>query len=162
MAEILAELRITGMAGNDTVNFAQIVQDFQRLVEVMNRRYVRPDGGMVVNWRMEEPLSGFIFNINFNIAISADDIVTLFFDGGSGPIIKTLPNNNNGAVITDITAVTGSGTPYLTPITIGGTDAGLFELTNGGVCPCELIVGPIDLAIGSHIGIWTFTAPFGG
>jgi hypothetical protein len=159
MAEILAELRITGLAGNDPVNYNRIVQDFRQLVEVMNRRYVRPDGGMAVSWRMEEPLSGFNFNISFNLGVSGDNIVTLFFDGGAGPIVKDLPNNNNGAVITEITAVSSSEDPYLFPITISGTDAALFELTNGGVCPCELIVGPVDLALGSHVGIWTFTAP---
>jgi hypothetical protein len=159
MAEIVATLRITGPTGSDPVDYSRIVQDFQRLVEVMNRRYLA-SGGMQVNWHLEIPeMSGFTFNIAFEITVSADDIVTLLFDGGNGPIVKTISDTNAGATITTITATTQSGTPYLTPITITGDEAASFAFTNGGVCPCDLVVGATDLPLGSHIGIWTFTAP---
>jgi hypothetical protein len=42
---------------------------------------------------------------------------------------------------------------------MSGTDAAKFALTNGGVCPCDLLIGSADLPAGTNTGTLRFTAP---
>ena len=42
------------------------------------------------------------------------------------------------------------GGSYTGVITLGGASAGSFALTNGGVLPCNLVVGPTNIAAGSY------------
>ena len=105
--------------------------------------------------------TSFTVNVAFNLNVQVDDVVTLYFDGDpDGPInLTNLPPDNDGEVITHITAVTGSGAPYEQAISFSGPEANKFRLTNNGVPPCDLIVGPSDLEEGVHSGTWTFLAP---
>lgn len=102
-------------------------------------------------------LLSFSFSLG-STHIDFNEVVTLHFDGGSGPIIKQIPANNSGLTIMTITATTASGRPYNTPIEFSGDEAASFSLTNGGVCPCELVAGGTDLVPGDHIGRLTFEA----
>lgn len=56
-------------------------------------------------------------------------------------------------------SLTWNGTPgtYSTPLVLGGADAAKFALSNGGVVPCNLVVGSTNLAQGSYA--ITLTAP---
>lgn len=63
----------------------------------------------------------------------------------SGSSLSNLGAQNAGAVIGAIT-ITGTQT---TPIVIGGTDAALFSVTNGGIVPCNLIAA-VDIPAGSY------------
>jgi len=95
------------------------------------------------------------------VAVTVNDTVTLYFNGDpDGPINMTaVPTDNSGTVVANITAITATGTPYTHPITMTGTDANKFSLTNGGVPPCNLVIGATDLTEGVHTGSLTFKAP---
>ena len=105
--------------------------------------------------------TSFVVNVAFNLQVAVEDTVTLFFDGSpNGPIaLSNIPTDNDGDLICTITAETGSGAPYAKPISFSGPEAHKFSLTNGGVPPCDLVVGGTDLEPGVHSGTWTFLAP---
>ena len=105
--------------------------------------------------------TSFVVNVGFTLEVAVSDTVILYFDGDpDGPInMGGIPIDNDGVKICTITAVTGSGAPYMQPITVTGDEANKFTLTNGGVCPCDLVIGAADLAAGVHAGTWTFRAP---
>jgi hypothetical protein len=58
---------------------------------------------------------------------------------------------NAGDVVGAVTVTTNppGGSPS-NPILIGGPDAGKFALTNGGVIPCNLVVGASNLPSGDY------------
>jgi hypothetical protein len=70
---------------------------------------------------------------------------------GLTPTSLIIPSSGNdaGDVIGAVTIVT---TPGYTPsaVTLSGPDAAKFALTNGGVAPCNLIVGPNNVPAGSY------------
>jgi hypothetical protein len=104
--------------------------------------------------------TSFVVDVTYSVQVVVTDTVTLLFDGGPGPITKTgIPQDNDNDKVCTITAVTSSGAPYTQPITMSGTDAAKFALTNGGVCPCDLLIGPADLPAGTNTGTLRFTAP---
>jgi len=104
--------------------------------------------------------TSFVVDVGFNLQVVVTDTVTLLFDGAPGPIVKTgIPQDNDNDKVCTITAVTSSGAPYTQPITMSGTDAAKFALTNGGVCPCDLLIGSADLPAGTNTGTLRFTAP---
>jgi len=111
---------------------------------------------------MPKPTS-FTVSVPFNLTVDVEvgDIVTLYFDGSpNGPInLSNIPADNDGDVVCHITAETVSGAPYEQAISFSGPEASKFRLTNGGVPPCELVVGTADLEPGTHSGTWTFSAP---
>jgi len=104
--------------------------------------------------------TSFVVDVTYSVQVVVTDTVTLLFDGGPGPIVKTgLPQDNDNDKVCTITAVTSSGAPYTMPITMSGTDAAKFALTNGGVCPCDLLIGSADLPAGTNTGTLRLTAP---
>lgn len=58
------------------------------------------------------------------------------------------PANANSFVAT-ITVTVSSGT-YSGTLTLGGPDAALFALSNGGVYPCNLMVGASNIPAGTY------------
>jgi hypothetical protein len=95
------------------------------------------------------------------VSVTVNDTVTLYFNGDpDGPIsMVDLPADNAGTVVSTITAVTATGTPYTQAITMTGEDANKFRLTNGGIPPCDLVIATPDLPEGTHTGSLTFKAP---
>lgn len=61
-------------------------------------------------------------------------------------VIIELPVANAGMVAGELTVRTHNGKPYLTPLALSGPNAGQFRLDNGGVAPCNLLVGPVAVA----------------
>jgi Flp pilus assembly protein TadG len=69
----------------------------------------------------------------------------------SSTSLTTTGVNNAGATIGAITVTTNpAGGNYTGAITLGGANASSFALTNGGVLPCNLVVGPANLAAGAY------------
>lgn len=56
----------------------------------------------------------------------------------------TLPATNAGALVANITVAATGGT-YAGTLSLSGTDASKFALSNGGVYPCNLIVGAANI-----------------
>jgi hypothetical protein len=77
--------------------------------------------------------------------------VTGILVGGVSTANLAIGAQNAGALIGAITVTTSppSG-PQNYTITLSGADAADFAVSNGGVQPCNLIVGPSDLAAGSY------------
>jgi hypothetical protein len=68
--------------------------------------------------------------------------------GLSSVSVGVPPNANN---VVGIVSVTDSdGGPYPGQIILGGTDAAMFLLTNGGLLPCNLVVGSVDIPTGTY------------
>ena len=68
----------------------------------------------------------------------------------SGTSLANLGAQNAGAVIGAITTTTvPSGNTQNTAVTLGGTDAAKFSITNGGIIPCNLIAA-VDIPAGSY------------
>ena len=59
------------------------------------------------------------------------------------------PADANSFVAT-ITVTAVGGGPYSGTLVLGGTDAAKFALSNGGAYPCNLMVGPANIAAGSY------------
>lgn len=66
--------------------------------------------------------------------------------------LSNLGAQNQGAVLGPMT-ITGTQT---TAIVIGGTDAALFSVDNGGFVPCNLIAA-VDIPAGSYSPTFTAT-----
>lgn len=63
----------------------------------------------------------------------------------------TTPAANAGTVLAPLVCVTNpSGGTCHGPVTLGGADASKFSLTNGGVFPTSLAVGPANVASGTY------------
>ena len=62
-----------------------------------------------------------------------------------------LPTMNAGDFVGHVVVTTSppGGSPS-TPITLAGTDAAKFTLTNAGVYPCDLLVGASNIAAGTY------------
>lgn len=60
-------------------------------------------------------------------------------------IIFDIPAPNAGKVIGEVTVRTKNGKPYLTPLQLQGPNAADVALDNGGVAPCNLVIGPNGL-----------------
>ena len=61
----------------------------------------------------------------------------------------TLPATNAGALVANITVAATGGT-YAGTLSLSGTDASKFALSNGGVYPCNLLVGASNIAAGTY------------
>ena len=61
----------------------------------------------------------------------------------------TLPASNAGSLVANITVAATGGT-YAGTLSLSGTDAGKFALSNGGVYPCNLLVGASNIAAGTY------------
>ncbi len=58
---------------------------------------------------------------------------------------------NAGTVVGAVSATTNPvGGTLTAPIVLGGADGAKFALTNGGMLPCNLVVGPADVPAGSY------------
>ena len=74
----------------------------------------------------------------------APEVTAILLNGSTDPVYVDLPVNNVGAVVAAVTVTTRSSRPHTTPLRLEGVDASKFALTNGGVVPCDLIVGAAD------------------
>jgi hypothetical protein len=59
------------------------------------------------------------------------------------------PPNANSFVGT-VGVTTSTGAPFTGALSIGGADASLFVLSNGGFLPCNLMVGSVDIPDGTY------------
>ena len=57
----------------------------------------------------------------------------------------TLPGTANAGSFVATVNVTTSGGPYMGTLSLGGADASKFALSNGGMYPTNLMVGPVNL-----------------
>lgn len=58
---------------------------------------------------------------------------------------------NAGDVIGAVSVTTNpAGTPFAGPVVLSGTDAAKFALTNGGMLPCNLVVGAANIPAGFY------------
>ena len=100
-----------------------------------------------------------IGNATYNITLTATPITTPFAIAVS-VITPTAINLsatsinfanfvNAGAFVATIT-VTATGGAYTGPVTLSGTNAGLFALSNGGISPCNLLIGAANVPPGSY------------
>ena len=74
----------------------------------------------------------------------------------------SLPTFNANAFVATIT-ITATGGTYAGPVTLGGTDAALFALSNGGIYPCNLQVGATSILTRTYnisLAASTVTQPF--
>jgi chitodextrinase len=68
--------------------------------------------------------------------------------GISSVSVGAPPNANK--VVGVVSVTTANGQPYPGTLILGGTDAAKFALTNGGLLPCNLVVGPTDIPLGTY------------
>lgn len=69
----------------------------------------------------------------------------------SGTTVATLGPANAGTLVGAVTVTTNPpGGTYAGIVTLGGANAAQFALTNGGVIPCNLVVGGSNIAAGSY------------
>ena len=64
-----------------------------------------------------------------------------------------------GSYVATITVTPAGGGTYSGTLVLGGTDAAKFALSNGGVYPCNLMVGPVDIPGGPTVYNVSITAP---
>jgi hypothetical protein len=84
------------------------------------------------------------------VAISASSGTVVTSVNLSGTSLTNLSAHNQGQVIGAITVTTSPpGGIQNTPVVLGGTDAALFSVTNGGTVPCNLIAA-VDIPSGSY------------
>lgn len=68
----------------------------------------------------------------------------------SNTTLSSLGAQNAGAIIGAITTTTTPpGQTQHSPITLGGADAALFSVSNGGILPCNLVAA-VDIPAGSY------------
>ena len=60
------------------------------------------------------------------------------------------PADAGGFVATIAVGTGASGGPYVGTLTLGGADAAKFALSNGGVYPCNLMVGASNIGAGTY------------
>ncbi len=69
----------------------------------------------------------------------------------SNTTVNTTGTANAGTVVGAVSVTTNPpGGTYAGVITLGGANASSFALTNGGVLPCNLVVGAANLAAGTY------------
>jgi hypothetical protein len=69
----------------------------------------------------------------------------------SSTTLHTVGPNNANAVVGAISCTTNPpGGTCANAIVLGGANASSFALTNGGVLPCNLVVGSVNIAAGSY------------
>lgn len=66
----------------------------------------------------------------------------------AGPL--NVPAANAGSVVGAVTVTTTPPGGSVAAVTLFGPDGGLFALTNGGITPCNLIVGASNILAGSY------------
>jgi hypothetical protein len=69
-------------------------------------------------------------------------------EGLSNVNVGNPPNANT--VVGAISVTTADGRAYPGQIILGGADASKFVISNGGLLPCNLVVGPSDIAAGTY------------
>jgi hypothetical protein len=69
-------------------------------------------------------------------------------EGLSNVNVGNPPNAN--FVVGAISVTTADGRPYPGQVILGGADASKFVISNGGLLPCNLVVGSSDIAAGSY------------
>jgi hypothetical protein len=69
-------------------------------------------------------------------------------EGLSNVNVGNPPNAN--IVVGAISVTTADGRPYPGQIILGGADASKFVISNGGLLPCNLVVGSSDIAAGTY------------
>jgi hypothetical protein len=68
----------------------------------------------------------------------------------SGTSLTNITAKDAGSVIGAITTTTSPpGNTQHTPVVLGGADAASFQVTNGGIIPCNLVVA-VDIPAGSY------------
>ena len=82
----------------------------------------------------------------FAIAVT---VVTATAIALSATSINTVGTANAGATVGIIT-VTATGGTYTGPVTISGTNASLFALSNSGNYPCNLLIGAANVLAGTY------------
>lgn len=100
--------------------------------------------------RSSDVTISFPYSITIQIETTAPDVAQILLDGGAGPIDVTLPEANVAYPVAMVTVVTHSGDPWTVPLVLGGDDGAAFALTNGGIAPCDLVVGGEDIVGGSY------------
>ena len=73
----------------------------------------------------------------------------------------TLPGTANAGSFVATVNVTTSGAPYMGTLSLGGADAAKFSLSNGGMYPTNLMIGPTNLCASGSPCTYniTITAP---
>ena len=84
----------------------------------------------------------FTITVTITPAVSAINL--------SNTTVNAGPNNAN-SLVGHVTVTTNPpGGSVNATITLSGTEAGKFALTQGGKAPCDLMVGPNNIAAGSY------------
>lgn len=85
---------------------------------------------------------------NYTISVTVTPILASI--NLSSTVLNAGPNNA-GAVIGAVSVTTNpAGGSFAGPIALGSTNAADFALTNGGMLPCNLVVGANNLLAGSY------------
>jgi hypothetical protein len=95
------------------------------------------------------------FNLNFSngsVSFTAQFVTgPVVLAVGLSNTLLNMPALNANDTIGNVTVITSPpGQVPNTPITLGGTNAGLFALSNSGNYPCNLTVGSANVAAGSY------------
>jgi hypothetical protein len=90
-------------------------------------------------------VTGVVQQQAFAVPIEALVVIGI---GLSNVTVGNPPNANS--VVGAVSVTTNEGLPYTGVITLGGVDAANFVLSNGGRLPCNLVVGPVDVAAGTY------------
>jgi hypothetical protein len=110
------------------------------------------NGFSFVNWTANGSVvsstSSYTFTPNGNISLVANfTAVTV----ASIILSNTTVNAAAGSVVGTVSVTTNPpGGTYSGVITLGGANASSFALTNGGVLPCNLVVGASNLTAGTY------------
>ena len=91
---------------------------------------------------MSVTVSPPVIAFDFQVVLTAPDVKAILMDGSPSGVTKEIPRDNNtGTAICQVTVTTYSGKPYTTPLQLSGTDGSKFVLSNGGVAPCNMLIG---------------------
>jgi hypothetical protein len=95
------------------------------------------------------PAAAVTTTTSYTVTVTITPAITAV--GLSNTTVSTTGPANAGTVVGALSVVTNPvGGTYTGVITLGGTNASSFVLTNGGVLPCNLVVGAANLAAGPY------------
>ena len=105
----------------------------------------QPGTGAVGLWYVTS-IAAWINHASTNAALQALTVVGTSTAINLSTTSVSFPNAADaGSFVAHVTVTASGGGTYAGVLTLGGTDGSKFALSNGGVYPCDLMVGPVNI-----------------
>ena len=120
----------------------------QTVTATANRGFSFVSWTNTANGSVVSTSASYTFTLNSNVTLVANFTA---FTLTSVNLSNSTVSDVAGAVVGTVSVTTNPpGGTYSGVITLGGANASSFALTNGGVLPCNLVVGASNLAAGTY------------